>query len=142
MYEHILLPVDLNEKSSWEKALPVALTLAEDYKSTLHIVTVVPEMGLSIVGSFLPKGFEEKAKVDALKAVEKFCEEHIGSKAPHKAHIAQGPIYQKIIETADRVNCDLIVLAAHRPELSDYLLGPNAARVMRHANQSVMVVRG
>ena len=32
-------------------------------------------------------------------------------------------------------------MASHRPELRDYLIGPNAARVMRHADASVLVVR-
>jgi nucleotide-binding universal stress UspA family protein len=35
----------------------------------------------------------------------------------------------------------MIVMASHRPELKDYLLGPNAARVVRHAECSVLVVR-
>ena len=35
----------------------------------------------------------------------------------------------------------LIVMGSHHPELKDYLLGPNAAKVMRHADCSVMVVR-
>jgi nucleotide-binding universal stress UspA family protein len=39
------------------------------------------------------------------------------------------------------MNADLIVLAAHRPELKDYLLGPNASRVVRHAKCSVYVIR-
>jgi nucleotide-binding universal stress UspA family protein len=32
-------------------------------------------------------------------------------------------------------------MGSHRPELSDYLLGPNAGKVVRHAKCSVMVVR-
>lgn len=32
-------------------------------------------------------------------------------------------------------------MAAHRPELQDYLLGLNATRVVRHAKVSVLVVR-
>ncbi|MEO0863555.1 MAG: universal stress protein, partial [Pseudomonadota bacterium] len=36
---------------------------------------------------------------------------------------------------------DAIFVGAHRPELKDYLIGPNAARVARHAQQSVFVVR-
>jgi nucleotide-binding universal stress UspA family protein len=35
----------------------------------------------------------------------------------------------------------MIVMASHRPEMSDYLLGANAARVVRHAKISVLVVR-
>ncbi|MFV2033769.1 MAG: universal stress protein, partial [Halocynthiibacter sp.] len=50
-------------------------------------------------------------------------------------------IYKTILTTADAIGCDLIVMASHRPEMQDYLLGPNAARVVRHANQSVFVVR-
>ena len=48
---------------------------------------------------------------------------------------------RKFIQSAGDLNCDLIVLASHRPETKDYLLGPNAARVARHAKQSVFVVR-
>ncbi|MFQ5760821.1 MAG: universal stress protein, partial [Acidiferrobacterales bacterium] len=42
---------------------------------------------------------------------------------------------------AEKAGCDLIVMASQRPELKDYLLGPNAARVVRHANCSVLVAR-
>jgi nucleotide-binding universal stress UspA family protein len=46
-----------------------------------------------------------------------------------------------VLATARKLDCDLIVMTSHRPELKDYLLGPNAARVMRHAKQSVFIVR-
>jgi len=55
--------------------------------------------------------------------------------------IAHGNIYEEIIRTANKLKVDLIVMGSHRPALEDYLLGPNAARVMRHAAQSVLVVR-
>jgi nucleotide-binding universal stress UspA family protein len=32
-------------------------------------------------------------------------------------------------------------MGSHRPNMSDYLIGPNAARVVRHAPVSVLVVR-
>ena len=47
----------------------------------------------------------------------------------------------EIVKAAQQTNCDLIVMASHRPELSDFLLGPNAARVVRHAACSVMIIR-
>ena len=55
--------------------------------------------------------------------------------------MGQGTVYEVILKMAKKTNCDLIVIGAHRPELKDYLLGPNAARVVRHADCSVMVVR-
>jgi nucleotide-binding universal stress UspA family protein len=60
---------------------------------------------------------------------------------PCKRIISEGKIYQEILRAADAVKADLIVMGSHRPELSDFLLGPNAARVVRHARCSVMVVR-
>jgi nucleotide-binding universal stress UspA family protein len=50
-------------------------------------------------------------------------------------------VYEEILATARDLKADLIVMASHRPELKDYLLGPNAARVVRHSDVSVLVVR-
>ena len=55
--------------------------------------------------------------------------------------VGEGTIYKTIIETADQIGADLIIMGSHRPELQDYLLGPNAARVVRHSAKSVLVVR-
>ena len=55
--------------------------------------------------------------------------------------VGHGSIYQEILSCAKKIGADLIVMASHRPELEDYLIGPNASRVTRHANCSVMVVR-
>ncbi|MFY2822514.1 universal stress protein, partial [Ruegeria sp. MALMAid1280] len=46
-----------------------------------------------------------------------------------------------ILHTAAEAGSDLIVIGAHKPDLKDYLLGPNAARVVRHSTVSVYVVR-
>jgi nucleotide-binding universal stress UspA family protein len=40
------------------------------------------------------------------------------------------------------VQADLIILGAHRPDISDYLMGANAAQIVRHADCSVWTVRG
>jgi nucleotide-binding universal stress UspA family protein len=54
--------------------------------------------------------------------------------------VRAGNVYEEILKLADEIACDLIVMASHWPELKDYFLGPNAARVVRHANCSVLVV--
>ena len=45
--------------------------------------------------------------------------------------VATGTAYQEILHTAQEAGSDLIVIGAHRPDLKDYLLGPNAARVVQ-----------
>ncbi len=141
MYKTILLPVDLNEESSWTKALPAALELNRTFGASLHVMTVVPDFGMNVVGSFFPEGYEKKALEEADTALREFTEAHVTGDMTVRRIIGRGTIYTEILKTAGSIGADLIVLAARRPELSDYLLGPNAARVVRHAECSVMVVR-
>ena len=142
MYKKILLPIDLAQESSWTKAAPVAAALATAEHAELHVMTVIPDIGMSIVGSYLPEGAEAQAMEDAKDRLKSFLEAQAPEGVTVKGHVARGTIYSEIIGAADSLGCDLIVLASHRPELKDYLLGPNAARVVRHAKQSVHVVRG
>ena len=55
--------------------------------------------------------------------------------------VGQGSIHREIIAAAEKADADLIVMASHKPTARDYLLGANAAHVVRHAACSVMVVR-
>ncbi len=142
MYKTILLPIDLNDESSWKKALPTALELYRTFDAKLHVMTVVPDFGMAIVGSFFPEGYERQALKEAGTALRDFVETHVpDGKSIARIHVRHGTIYKEILDTAGSTGIDLIVLAARRPEQSDYLLGPNAARIVRHAECSVMVVR-
>ena len=141
MYNHILLPIDLSESSSWEKALPTALYLCKNADAKLHLLTVLPDFGMTIVGQYFPKGYEEEMAAKALESLHKFVREHVPEDIHVQHIIGEGSVYEIILKTADDINADIIVMGSHRPELKDYLLGPNAARVVRHANCSVMVVR-
>ena len=59
MYRKILLPLDLSNIKSQRKALKTAVQLAQTYNSTLHIMTVVPDYGMSIVGTYFPPDHEK-----------------------------------------------------------------------------------
>ena len=50
-------------------------------------------------------------------------------------------IYAEILGAAEEAEADLVVVGSHRPAMKDYLLGTNAARVVRHARCSVLVAR-
>ncbi|WP_068312195.1 universal stress protein [Polycladidibacter hongkongensis] len=142
MFKKILLPLDLNEETVCKRALPVALDMAKNYEAQLHIVAVVPSFGKALVGGYFGKEFEAKALERTRQALEELLDAELPEEGMDvQGHVAHGTIYEEIINAADKLACDLIVLSSHRPELKDYLLGPNAARVVRHAKQSVMVVR-
>lgn len=142
MFKEILLPLDLNDPASQEKAVGTAVGLAKTYGSRLHVMTIVPSFGEGFVTSFFPADYQEKAVAAANERLHAFVRERIPEGVPVQHVVACGTIYEEILDFAKKHRIDLIVMASHRPELSDYLLGPNAARVTRHADCSVMVVRG
>lgn len=141
MFRSILAPIDLAAEASWKRPLEVALEASKTGGATLHLLSVVPDFGMSIVGGYFEKGFEAKALNDAEAKLRAFAAAHVPAGTDVQIHIAHGSIYDEILRAANKLGCDAIVMAAHRPELRDYLLGPNAARVVRHARQSVIVVR-
>ncbi len=142
MYKKILLPVDLNHPSSWSKALPTAASCCKAFGAELHVVTVLPDLHMPLVASYFPADFEAKTRAATERHLQEFIHNHVPKdvKVTYET-VAGGTVYHKIIEAADASGADLIVMAAYRPDLKDYLLGPNSDRVVRHARQTVMVVR-
>ncbi len=141
MYKSILLPVDLNQESSWKKALPTAIHLAKSMSAKIHVITVIPDYGMAVVGNFFTADYEHFATTKTQESMDGFIKDNLPADLVASDTVVHGTIYKEIVAAADGQGCDLIVLSSHRPETSDYLLGPNASRVVRHANQSVFVVR-
>lgn len=143
MFKEILLPIDLDDPSSWKKALPVTLGLVEKFGSKLHIMTVVPTFGMAIVSGYFPADFEKKALAASDRKLHEWSREHLPQGIAAQHIVAHGTVYEEIIETRKKLGdgVDLIVMASHRPDLKDYLIGPNSARVVRHSKISVLIVR-
>lgn len=142
MYDTILLPVDLNDPNSWDRLFPTAAAFCEKFGSELYVISVVPNFGLPSVGQFFPENYADSAMEQAREELDKLVKTRLSGLAEVEQLIAYGTPYSEILDAAKRTKCDLIIMASHRPEFQDYLLGPNAARVARHAKCSVMVVRG
>ncbi|GAB6054066.1 universal stress protein [Magnetospira thiophila] len=141
MYKDILLCVDLQDEAGLKKAFQTSIEYCQAFGSTLHVLTVVPEFGSPQVGQYFPEGAEKQIVDDAKKSLHNVVKQGIPDTIKVQHIVAQGSIYHRILEMAERVKADLIVVTAHRTGLKDFLLGPNAARVVRHANCSVTVVR-
>ena len=142
MYKEILIPVDLATESSWGKALSTAIALCRTFGARLHVVNVVPDFGLSMVSQYFPEGYEQQMIDNADKMLHALVKEQVPDEITVQCIVASGSIYHEVISAAKQTGADLIVMQSHRPELTDYLLGPNAAKIVRHAGCSVMVVRG
>lgn len=141
MFKKVLLPVDIHQESSWSRALPQALEFVNRNDSKLYLFTVVPDFGLKVAGPLFPKDYAEKAIEHAEYELAAIKRNSVPADVDCTCYVKHGTIYKRILKSADELGVDLIVLASHRPETKDYLLGPNAARVVRHAKQSVFVIR-
>lgn len=141
MHENVLLPIDLQHEASWAKALPEARKLAGS-DGTVHLLGIVPDIGSSMVATFLPKGFEVRALEEMKSALDSFAAAHFPSGGKVAAHVGHGHVSETILKTAKDVEADLIVMASHRPdELRSILISSHANSVVRHSPVSVLVVR-
>ena len=140
MGKTVLLPIDLSAPHTWAKPLAEALLMVQG-GGVLHVVSVLPDFGMSMVGAFFKEGFEKSALHQIGQNLTGWVAKHVPGAIEVHPHVLHGKVYDEILRAADRLEVDVIVMGSHRPEARDYLLGSNAARVIRHARQSVYVVR-
>ena len=135
MYSNILVPVSFDEDRNATQALEAARCLAsEGAKITLlHVVEQMPSYAIS----YFPEGFRE----ETIEAIRVNLAEMAKSLPGGQAEVIEGHAGASILDHAEELACDCIVIASHRPGMQDYLLGSTAARVVRHATCSVHVVR-
>ncbi len=141
MYNDILVAVDLNDETSAKKTVDVAVACCRTFDARLHLLSVVPDFGMSIVSQYFPEDYAQKAVDGAVAKLAAFKDATVPDDIEARDIIANGTVYDEILATAKKIDADLIILGANRPDLKDYLLGPNASRVVRHSARSVLVVR-
>ncbi len=137
----VLAAIDLEDADSAAHVAAAATRYASAEGATLHALNVIPDSGMSLVGSYLSKEHFSEMMGNVRSAFASWAGDYMPEVSSDHLHVVQGSIYDKIISTARTIEADTIVIGAHRPEFRDYLVGPNAARVVRHAPQSVLVVR-
>lgn len=143
MTKTVLCAIDINRPDEEAPVLEMAKKLADLDGSQLDVITVVPDFGASLVGAYFKEHDVETAKDGAADLLNRFAIKTLGAVANTALRhvVAVGTVYEEVLKTAKLCKADLIVIGAHRPDFKDYLLGPNAARVVRHSDCSVYVVR-
>ena len=141
MFNSLLLAIDINDPEGALRCTKAAVNMAIAEKAELHILNVVPDDGMAIVSASLDADHNASAVDASHAALEDWAAKNIPQGIKPKLHVARGRIYDQILKTATKLKADGIFVGAHSPELKDYLLGSNAARVARHAKQSVFVIR-
>lgn len=141
MFRKILLPIDLDAPAAWKRPVAIACELAAGGNAELHVLAVLPEVRFAVLSGYFSKDFEGAALKDMTGGLRQWMRANMPAGVKAVPHVAHGSIYDEIMRVADRLHCDAIVVGASRPDAKQYLLGPNAARVVRHAKQTVIVAR-
>ncbi|MNG90028.1 Universal stress protein G [compost metagenome] len=142
MYKTILVPVDLAEDVLTEHALEHVEYLAKMSGAKVHFFHALPDASAFVTAySFGIKEFENQAEVKAVEGLKKLM---AGIDLPLESlsyTISFGSPRDEVLQLAEEISADLIVIGSRRPSVKTYLLGSNAAAIVRHAKISVMVVR-
>ncbi len=143
MSNTVLCAIDVSNKGRDSNVVKQAARIAALEGAQLDVITVMPDFGMSVVGGFFDKSHlteaTERTKTDLNALVLDALGEEANAKVRHL--VAIGTAYEEILSAAKANGASLIVIGAHKPDFKDYLLGPNAARVVRHSDCSVYVVR-
>jgi nucleotide-binding universal stress UspA family protein len=141
MFDTVLLPIDLNHKASWEKALPLALRCAGE-GGRVHLLGVVHDLGLAMVATYLPEDYERHAMERLKEQLTAFAASNIPGAEAGQVHVGYGHVAETILRVGQTLGADLIVMASHPPsDWQTLLVGSQADKVVRHATIPVMVVR-
>lgn len=139
----VLCAVDVSNPSDDSNVLVKAAQLAKLEGTSLDVITVVPDFGMTVVGSFFDEGHHAKMVDGARQELNSLVTLALGAEQNENVRhvVATGKAYDEVLKAAKAINASLIVVGAHKTDLKDFLLGPNAARIVRHAVSSVYVVR-
>ncbi len=140
MFNNILVPVDLSQSDAGRAGLAAAVELARTTGAKLHLLNVVADVP-NLVALQLPANFTQTAMTEARDRLAALAREHGLADGACEVDVRHGTTYHEILSAAEASAVDIIVIASHRPDISDYLLGSVAAKVVRHAHCSVLVVR-
>ncbi|MFI8418046.1 universal stress protein [Serratia sp. NPDC078593] len=142
MYKTILVPVDIAEEQLTENAIKHVEYLAKLSGAKVHLFHALPDASAFVTAySFGIKEFENQAEVIALDKLKKIISEMDIPLERLAYTISFGSPRDEVLQLAAEIDADLIVVGSRRPSVKTYLLGSNAAAIVRHAKTSVMVVR-
>ncbi len=138
MYKSIIVAVDLAHGDLGKALLGRAIELLDE-GGTVRLVHVLEEVP-SYVAAELPRDIGERRNAEAMVELKTMAQ-GAGTDAKVLAEVRSGAASGQILQSAEDNGADLIMIASHRPGLSDYFIGSTAARVVRHAQCSVLISR-
>src|SRR6201992_4433654 len=122
MYKHVLVPVDLTDVELAKPASDTAVAFARTSNGSLRLLNVLP-MTPVMLAEYVPPDFDAQQRETAEEALSIVARES-GIPADRISYtVRQGGIYHEVLEEANAVKAELIVMNSPRPALRTYFLG-------------------
>jgi len=154
-YKSILVPTDLSHNS--QNAFKHAIMLARQNQAKIYLLHVVQQVDSamrgyisSVMGETKLEDYEkknqQKAQVILKKDLDKFVKDELEAFPDDLARFSGvevliGDPVVKILEQANKLNVDVIVMGSHsKGALEHAFLGSVAEKVLRKANRAVFVL--
>ena len=137
MYSKIIVPVALGGTGVGRGLVERARVLLDRGGAIVlvHVMEPLPPY----LAATLPREQLSGRRRDVLRKLESLGA--AAGKAKVDYDIREGNAPSNILQAAEDHRADLILLGSHVPGFSDYFIGSTAARVVRHAQCSVLVER-
>lgn len=139
MFKKLMLPVNLEEADTTRQAIETAMEIgARD--AELRLVNVQALLPATFI-EYGPPDYEGEVRLVAEKQLAEIAGKIDFPRERVSTIVRVGSVYDEALTEAEEWGPDLIVICSNRPTLAKYLLGSNAAKIVRHATCSVLVVR-
>ena len=154
-YKNILIATDLTPNS--EHAFKHAIMLSRNSKAKIHLLHVLPEVDSSFrsyVSSMMGEGkleefearHEDQARNKLKIEMEEFTRNELANFPEDFKNIASievihGRAVSQILQTADRIEADIIVMGTHgKGVLGHTFLGSVAEKVLQKSKKPVFII--
>lgn len=137
MYKKIMIPIDLQHADRLGKALKTAADLSNHYGIPACYVGVTTNLPGPL--GHTPQEYEQKLRTFA----EKEGQDH-GHQVEARAILSHDPsidLDETLLKAVGQTGADLVVMASHIPNVTDYVWPSNGGSIAAHSDASVFVVR-
>jgi universal stress protein A len=141
-FKRIMLPVDFSEHC--DRAAEYAAWFARSSAATVHLVHVIvnPADPIYEPGEVVHWDLVEHSEKKAQALLEASGRRCLPEKCTREHHVLQGDAYERLVDAAEQIQPDLIVMSSHgRGGIAHLVIGSVAEKMVRHAPCPVFVVR-
>lgn len=139
LFRKILVPADLTDRNREAVALALELVRPSGGKiHLLHVIEIIPGFSLEE-----EKDFYDRLEAAATKHLAQLARPIQAEKVAFEAEVAYGPRAKTILDEADRIEADLIVIQSHRldPERPHQGFGSLSYQIGIFAQTPVLLVK-